>query len=58
MNSLPVVALLVLASQGAAQSAPTRDTLPRRLDPVVVTAERTAAGLVSSVAAVTRITAA
>ena len=27
MNSLPTVALLVLASQGAAQSAPTRDTL-------------------------------
>ena len=58
MRYLPAFLLLALASRAAAQSAPTRDTLPRRLDPVVVTAERTPAGLVSSVAAVTRITAA
>jgi len=58
VRSLPAFLLLALASRAAAQNAPTRDTLPRRLDPVVVTAERTPAGLVSSVAAVTRITAA
>ena len=52
------MALLVVASRALAQGAPPRDTVPRRLDPVVVTAERAATGLASSVAAVTRIGAA
>ncbi len=58
MRHLWSVALLALASRALAQGAPPRDTVPRRLDPVVVTAERAAAGLASSVAAVTRIGAA
>lgn len=52
-----MLALLALASRAVAQGAP-RDTIPRRLDPVVVTAERTPSVLASSVAAVTRIGAA
>jgi outer membrane cobalamin receptor len=55
MRYLRSVALLMMASRALAQGAPPRDTVPRRLDPVVITAERASTGLSSSVAAVTRI---
>jgi iron complex outermembrane receptor protein len=46
---------LILLISALVQGSQRPDTAPRRLDPIVVTAERSGAGLSSSVAAVTRI---
>lgn len=59
MRGLLVVALLAWAGAGAGGGAAAQDTLrPRVLEPVVVTAERASGSLSTSVAAVTRLSAA